>query len=230
VVEALLFDIDGVVVDSELLHCSTFNEVLAPFGITISEAEWRRRFVGKGSGFIMRTLFAEHGIREDPVAWADRRRELYAKRIVEEALHPIPGFLDLYASIRETTLKIAFVTSASPVTVGPTLRMLGLEGRHPVIDATQVHAPKPDPESYLLAARTVHVIPARCVVFEDSPTGVAAAKHARMKCVALTTTNPAEDLRGADLILPDFRGWTIRSLLDKLKLRLPSKSERQTVN
>lgn len=223
-VEATLFDVDGVVVDSELLHCSTFNELLAPLGIRISETEWRRRFVGKGSGSIMRTLFAEYGIQDDPAVWADRRRQLYVQRIAQGALHPIPGFLHLYASVRETVLKIAFVTSASPITIGPTLRMLGLEGKHPVIDITQVHAPKPDPESYVLAAQTVHVTPARCLVFEDSPTGVAAAKAAKMRCVALTTTNPAEDLRGADLILPDFGGWTIQTLLVRLRLRLPSNS------
>jgi len=224
VVEATLFDIDGVIVDSELLHCSTFNELLAPLGIRISEAEWRRRFVGKGSGSIMRTLFAEHGIRDDPAAWTDRRRQLYVQRLAQGALHPIPGFLDLYASVRETALKVAFVTSASPVTIGPTLRMLGLEGKHPVIDVTQVHAPKPDPESYLLAARVVGALPARCLVFEDTPTGVAAAKAAKMSCIALTATNPAEDLHGADLILPDFRGWAIQALLTRLKLRLPSNS------
>jgi HAD superfamily hydrolase (TIGR01509 family) len=224
VVEATLFDVDGVIVDSELLHCSTFNELLAPLGIRIPEAEWCRRFVGKGSGSIMRTLFAEHEIREDSAEWADRRRRLYRQRIAQGALHPIPGFLDLYASVRGTALKVAFVTSASPVTIGPTLRMLGLEGKHPVIDITQVHAPKPDPESYILAARILGVPPARCLVFEDSPTGVAAAKAAKMSCVALTTTNPAEDLHGADLILPDFRGWTIQALLARLKLRLPRNS------
>lgn len=223
-VEATLFDIDGVVVDSELLHCSTFNELLAPLGITISEAEWRRRFVGKGSGSIMQTLFAEHGIQDDVAVWADRRRQLYVQRIAEGAVHPIPGFLELYASIQKTVLKIAFVTSASPITTSPTLRMLGLEGKHPVIDITKVHAPKPNPESYQLAAQTVQVPPARCLVFEDSPTGVAAAKAAQMSCIALTTTNPAEDLHGADLILPDFRGWSIRSLLARLRRRLPSSS------
>ena len=222
--EATLFDVDGVVVDSELLHCSTFNDLLTPLGIKISEAEWRRRFVGKGSGSIMRTLFAEHHIQDDPAAWADRRRQLYVQRIAEGALHPIPGFLDLYASIQQTALKIAFVTSASPVTIAPTLRMLGLENRYPVIDVTQVHAPKPDPECYVLAAQTVRVLPTRCIVFEDSPTGVAAAKAAKMRCIALTTTNPARDLRSADLVLPDFRGWTIQKLLGELELRLPSNS------
>jgi HAD superfamily hydrolase (TIGR01509 family) len=223
-VEATLFDIDGVIVNSELVHCSTFNELLAPLGITISEAEWRRRFVGRGSGSIIQTLFAEHGIQDDAAVWADRRRQLYIQRIAEGAVHPIPGFVELYASIREAALKVAFVTSASPITLGPTLRVLGLEGKHPVIDITKVQAAKPDPESYLLAAQTVRVLPARCLVFEDSPTGVAAAKAARMSCIALTTTNPADDLYGADLILPDFRGWTIRKLLVRLKRRLPSNS------
>jgi HAD superfamily hydrolase (TIGR01509 family) len=223
-VQATLFDIDGVIVNSELVHCSTFNELLAPLGITISEAEWRRRFVGRGSGSIIQTLFAEHGIQDDAAVWADRRRQLYIQRIAEGAVHPIPGFVELYASIREAALKVAFVTSASPITLGPTLRVLGLEGKHPVIDITKVQAAKPDPESYLLAAQTVRVLPARCLVFEDSPTGVAAAKAARMSCIALTTTNPADDLYGADLILPDFRGWTIRKLLVRLKRRLPSNS------
>ena len=65
-IEAVLFDVDGVIVESELLHLLTFNEILEPFGIHLSESEWKTRFVGAGSKVIMATLFQENGVLDDP--------------------------------------------------------------------------------------------------------------------------------------------------------------------
>jgi HAD superfamily hydrolase (TIGR01509 family) len=220
-VNAVLFDVDGVVVESELVHLATFNETLAPLGITISEVDWRNRFVGKGSLFIMKTVFSEHNIREDTRPWIQRRQRAYQQRVAEGVLKPIPGFLPFYTSIIEAKLKIAFVSTGHPSNIAAALHTLDLEGKHPVIDKTQVKRLKPDPEAYLLGSKILKAEPVNCLVFEDSPIGVTAAKAANMLCVALTTTNSPEDLKMADLIIPNYQNWNIKKILAKLGRSLP---------
>ncbi len=218
-VKAVLFDVDGVVVDSELLHLVTFNEVLAQLGIKISQKDWQHRFFGMGSLRIMKTLFSEKGLSENPVEWVSRRRQHYQKRVAEGALEPVPGFLDFYSSVKQTGLKVAFVSSGDTRNVAAALRSLGIEGENPVIDSSHVRLLKPDPEAYLLAAQRLQVPVVRCLVFEDSPIGITAAKAANMQCIAVATSSSPEALQNASLIIPDFREWTITKLLRRIRRR-----------
>jgi HAD superfamily hydrolase (TIGR01509 family) len=216
IIKAALFDVDGVVVESELLHLQTFNELLKSFDIHVKEEEWKQRFLGAGSAAIMKTLFKENGIADDPTPWVNRRRKLYQTRVAQGKLQPVPGFPSFYQSVQNAKLPTAFVSTGHPKNISAALESLGLKGKHPVIDGTQVTRLKPDPEAYLMGSLTVGVTPAHCIVFEDSPIGVSAAKSAGMVCVALTTTNPSEDLSKADLIIPNFEGWTLQKIVTKL--------------
>lgn len=215
-VHAILFDVDGVAVESELLHLLTFNELLQPLGIYVSEAVWKTRFLGAGSAKVMQTLFKEHEITEDEAPWIKRRRELYREHVEQGDLQPVPGFLEFYHSVQKSGFPVAFVSTGHPTNLTAALTSLGLKGKHPVIDVTQVTRLKPDPEAYFLGAQTLKVLPKNCLVFEDSPIGVTAAKAAGMLCVGLTTTNPEEDLKHADLIIPDFQDWTIQLILNAI--------------
>jgi beta-phosphoglucomutase len=220
IIKAVLFDVDGVAVESELLHLQTFNDLLKPLGIQVKEEEWKQRFLGAGSSAIMKTLFKENGIANDPAPWVIRRRELYRNHIAQGHLQPVPGFLSFYQSVQDANLPTAFVSTGHPENLSATLEYLGLKGKHPIIDGTQVSRVKPDPEAYLLGSKTLTVPPDRCLVFEDSPVGVSAAKTAGMVCVALTTTNPPEDLSKADLIIPNYEGWTLSKVVTKLNYQL----------
>ena len=219
-VAAVLFDVDGVVVESELLHLQTFNEILEPYEIQITEGEWKTRFLGAGSAVIMTTVLNETGIPDDPIPLITQRRLLYRERVKQGELQPVPGFLEFYNSIQKANLPVAFVSTGHPISLNATLESLDLLDKHPIIDVTQVTRIKPDPEAYLLGAKTLAVAPEQCLVFEDSPIGVTAAKAANMTCVALTTTNPRKDLTHADLIIPNFNGLTIQGLSEKLEKQL----------
>ena len=219
-IAAVLFDVDGVTVESELLHLQTFNEILSSYRIHISEEEWKTRFLGAGSAAIMTTLFQENGIPDDPTPLISQRRILYREHVEKGDLQPVPGFLPFYESVQEANLPVAFVSTGHPVSLNATLKYLGLLGKHPIVDVTQVTRIKPDPEAYLLGAATLKAVPEHCLVFEDSPIGITAAKSANMTCVALTTTNPSKDLAHADLIIPNFNGLTIRVLSEKLGKKL----------
>ena len=219
-IEAVLFDVDGVTVESELLHLQTFNEILEPYGIHLSENEWKTRFVGAGSKVIMKTLFQEHGISDNPAPVIKQRRLLYKARVENGELQPVPCFLDFYNSVEQTKTPIAFVSTGHPDNLKAALTHFGLFKKHPIIDVTKVTHTKPNPEAYLLGAKTLSVKPQHCLVFEDSPVGVTAAKSADMTCVALTTTNPSQDLVHADLIIPNFCGQTIQAICEKLGKQL----------
>jgi beta-phosphoglucomutase len=218
-VKAVLFDVDGVVVNSELLHLATFNETLAPLGIKVSEKDWKQRFLGKGALDIMSTLFSEKGVSENPADWVNQRRQLYQKRVAEGVLDPVPGFLDFYSTIKREGLKITFVSSGDTKNVAAALRSLGIGDENPVIDSSDVTELKPSPEGYLLAAQQLQIPAVRCLVFEDSPVGIEAAKAANMQCIAVATTSPPKELQLASLIIPDFQGWTIRKLLRRIRRR-----------
>jgi HAD superfamily hydrolase (TIGR01509 family) len=220
IIKAVLFDVDGVAVESELLHLQTFNELLEPLGIHVSEEEWKKRFLGAGSAMVMTTVFKDHGLTEDPTPWIDRRRKLYQEHVAQGDLQPIPGFLTFYRSVQAAGLPTAFVSTGHPDNLTATLESLGLRGKHPVIDVTKVTRLKPDPEAYLLGAETLSIPPTQCLVFEDSPIGVSAAKAAKMVCVALTTTNPPEDLSEADLVIPNFQNWLLTKIITKLGCQL----------
>ncbi len=218
-VKAVLFDVDGVTVESELLHWTTFNEVLAQLGIKITQEDWENRFLGMGSLDIMETLFSENKIIGDPIEWVTLRRQQYQKRVAEGALNPVHGFLDFYSSVKEVGLETAFVSSGDPSNVAAALRSIGLEGEKPVIDSSHVRHLKPHPEAYLLAAQRLQVPAARCLSFEDSPAGIQAAKAAHMQCIAVATTSSPKALRDASLIIPDFSEWTITKLLRRIRRR-----------
>ena len=218
-VKAVLFDVDGVVVYSELLHLATFNETLASLEIKISEKDWKQRFLGMGSFEIMSTVFSEKGLSENPIEWVNRRRLVYQKRIAEGALDPVPGFLDFYSSVKHEGLKITFVSSGDSENVAAALCSLGIGGENPVIDSSHVKSLKPNPEGYLLAAQQLQVPAVRCLVFEDSPVGIEAARAANMQCIAVATTSSPEALQRASLVIPDFRGWTITKLLKRIRRR-----------
>lgn len=219
-IEAVLFDVDGVVVESELLHLRTFNEILKPFGIYLSKEEWTTRFLGAGSEAIMSTLFQENNISADPTPFINQRRTLYKEHVENGELQPVPGFYGFYESVQQANIPIAFVSTGHPVSLNAALNHLGLLGKHPVIDVTMVSRIKPDPEAYLLGAKILGVNANQCLVFEDSPVGITAAKAANMICIALTTTNPAEDLLHADLVISNFCGVTIQMLVKKISKRL----------
>ncbi len=219
-IAAVLFDVDGVAVESELLHLQTFNEILESYGIKITEKDWKTRFLGAGSAVIMSTILNENGIPDDPIPLITHRRLLYSEHVKQGDLQPIPGFLNFYESVLEANIPIAFVSTGHPISLSASLESLGLREKHPVIDVTQVTRTKPDPEAYLLGAKRLGIDPKTCLVFEDSPIGVTAAKSANMTCVALTTTNPREDLSHADLVIPNFTGLTIQELIEKLGKQL----------
>jgi beta-phosphoglucomutase len=185
---ALIFDMDGVIVDSNPLHRATWKEYNRGYGLATTE-EMLERMYGKRNDQIVRDFFGE-GLA---VAEASRRgaekealfRQLARGRVEQMLVPGIGKFLERYRGAPK-----ALATNAEPENAD---FILGESGLRPyfsvVVDGSQVSKPKPDPEIYLLAASQLGAIPRNSIVFEDSYSGIGAALAAEMRVVGILTTH-----------------------------------------
>lgn len=202
--KAIVFDMDGVLVDSERLHEHAKREALRRAGIDVPEARFAA-YTGRTDRAMIFDLASEHGRSE-----AESEAILLAKRglfeELEHDLRPIDGALEFVEWAR-ARFRIALATSATPRHRAATLERLGLAGAFEVVvDSSRVTRPKPAPEVFETACAELGLAPAECWVIEDSATGLVAAKAAGCVAVGLTTTFPEAVLRdaGADLVVHGF--------------------------
>ncbi len=219
----LIFDVDGVIADTESVNARVTARVFAElFGV---ENVVRSDFdagIGRGAEEYVKAGARAHGIEpgDEQVRRATELRERYFLEVLrQEPLPPFPGVLELMNEALESSdFKVAIATSGTleksravlEATRVPYERMVYISGN-------DVRRKKPDPELFLLAARQMGIDPTGCAVIEDAPNGVAAAKAAGAKCIAVTNTTAAENLSGADLVcdsLEDICLDGIISLID----------------
>lgn len=194
----LIFDCDGVLVDSEVLACRIDAEVLAGFGIVLSPEDIMRRFVGMSLKDMVRTLEADHGRPLPEDFGAILNRALFAR--FETDLRPIPGVREAMAALPYPR---CVASSSVPERIALSLRVTGLADLFDhVFSATEVPRGKPAPDLFLHAASRMGARPEDCVVIEDSVAGVQAALAAGMRVIGFTGgghcgPNHAERLRRA---------------------------------
>lgn len=201
-VAALVFDLDGVIVDSNAMHVLAWERYLARFARSLPRDAGRLIF-GRHNDEIVRDLLGESLSAQELAAHGAAKEELYRelmRPVLDRRL--VPGLGEFLR--RWSQLPLAVASNAERANVDFVLEESGLRPYFRVtLDGGQVRRPKPDPEIYLEAARRLGVQPASCVVFEDSPSGVAAARAAGAQVVGVRTTY--EELLGVSLAVPDFR-------------------------
>ncbi|MCL4402777.1 MAG: beta-phosphoglucomutase family hydrolase [Acidobacteria bacterium] len=198
---AMVFDMDGVIIDSNPMHREAWRIYNLRFGVETTEAMHQRMY-GKRNDEIVRDFFGAHLSEEEVFAHGAAKERLYREMIassIEQALVPgIRGFLD---QLRGSPLGVA--TNAEPANVEFILEASGLRRYFRVIvDGHQVRKPKPDPEIYLLASQRLQTSPPNCIVFEDSLLGIEAARAAGMRTVGVKTTH--REFSAVDLAIDDF--------------------------
>ena len=226
--KAAIFDLDGVVVDSEKAHLASFNQCLAPLGVKIDAKIWRRQYTGIGSYAIMRDVFQKNCIKEDVHLWVQKRAEIYQGYIQKNGLREIQGFAKVYKFLSENGVKVAVASGGHEPHIAKSLELIGLP-KIRYVGLESVKRRKPAPDTFLVAAKRLKVKPSQCVVFEDSLAGVEAAANAKMPCIALSTTLRAGALKGrAALIVKNFKSSALKKLLSRLvnKPKLNSKKKR----
>ncbi len=197
--QAVLWDLDGVLVDSAQYHYEAFRQLMAENGRDFTEGDFQRTF-GMRNDAILRQLLGDLSPeREEQLAL--RKEELFRAGIAGR-VRPLPGAAELVERLRSARVPQAIVSSAPRANIDLIVRSLGMEGWFPVIvSGEDVKRGKPDPEGFLTAAERLGVPVDACVVLEDAPEGVAAARAAGMRCVGVATTRPREELAQADLVV-----------------------------
>jgi HAD superfamily hydrolase (TIGR01509 family) len=209
-IAAVVFDMDGVLLDSEPLHHVVVNDLLAAHGVRL-DADQYRAYLGTTLEYTWEDLIR----RYDLPGTIDDYRARYSDAILASYRRhsvPAPGAPALVAGLRERGLKLAVASSSRTVWVETALAALGLDGAFDVVvTGDMVTRSKPDPEIYLLAAARLGEAPARCLAIEDAPWGVAAARAAGMTVVAVRTAYTAQlPLEGADVVLDDLTQFDYR--------------------
>ena len=199
---ALLFDMDGVIVDSNPVHREAWAVFNRRYGLETTPAMLERMY-GKRNDEIIRDYFGDGLGPEEVAARSRAKEELYREMAgsrIEQMLVPgLRAFLDRYR-----TAPMAVASNAEPENVAFVLDRAGLRPYfRAVVDGHQAIHPKPHPDIYLRAAVLLEVAPANCIVIEDSPTGVAAAKAAGMRVIGLRTTYV--NLQGTDWNTDNFK-------------------------
>jgi beta-phosphoglucomutase len=216
--KAVIFDFNGIIVDDEPIHFRLFQKVLAEEGILLTENAYYERYLG----FDDRGAFSA-GLRENNRPLDDtklrqliERKAAYYQDAIREQVAIFPGVKDLIASL-VPALPLAVASGALRQEIEVILRTAGLlDYFDGIVSAEDVTRGKPEPEIFLkaLAAlnrreKTSPIVPADCVVIEDSKEGIRGARRAGMKCLAVTNSHPAEQLTEANAVVTSLEEVTL---------------------
>jgi len=210
---AVIFDMDGVLADSEPLYLQGINEVLKDFGMAITEDD-HNELLGAAVGPTWDFIFEKYS----PPAGYDEcvaRYDQTMVKLLSRPQEPLPGVRELLSELKRRGIPCALASSSWPGWVKALLASTGLDGSFDVaVSSTAVENGKPAPDIFLHTAKSLHVEPERCIVLEDSQTGVTAAKAAGMYVVQLRAASTAlPPLPEADLVLERLSDFPL-SLLD----------------
>jgi HAD superfamily hydrolase (TIGR01509 family) len=210
---AVIFDMDGVLADSEPLICAAAREMFRERGLIVQPEDFQP-FVGAGENRYIGGVAEKYGFALDIVQAKARTYELYLHSVPVH-LAVFPGAVELVTACRAAGWPCAVASSADRIKVEANLRKIGLpiETWPAVVTAEDVERRKPDPALFLKASERLGVAPAECTVIEDAVNGIAAAKAAGMRCVAVASTFPAGLLGQADLVRASIAEVTPSDLL-----------------
>ncbi len=197
---AVLWDMDGVLVLSGEVHYDAWTQVLAEYGLGLSRQQFEETF-GMNKYNILRHLYGERLSPAQADEIAERKEAAY-RGLIRGRVRALPGVLDWLARLSRGGWRQAVASSGPMANIAAILNELDRwDAFDSVLSGAHLERSKPDPAIFLQAAASLGVPPACCVVVEDSTAGVEAARQAGMRCIAVTTTRAAEDLRAADLVV-----------------------------
>jgi len=198
---AFIFDMDGTIVDNMAFHTDSWLAFFARRGKTYDADAFFRETAGAQGREILRARLGPD-IPDDQIAVLAQEKDALYREMYGPHRRAIEGFEHLVTAARAQGVKLAVATSAPPKNIVFTLDELDLR-RHfdTVVGAADVKQGKPHPDVFLKAAEQLGMAPAECIVFEDAPMGVEAARRAGMRAVVITTTLPAEAFAEFDNVI-----------------------------
>jgi beta-phosphoglucomutase family hydrolase len=202
--QAVLFDMDGVVVDNLPYHVDAWLLFCERKGIPLTREIFYRELNGMNSKDTFEWFYKREMSRAEIEVLEDEKEFIY-RDFYRDHINPAPGLLEFLKTLRAHGIKTALATSAGPGNIDFILDGLGIRDQFDaVIGGAEVRKGKPDPEIYLKAADLVGVEPGLCWVIEDSLQGIAAGQSAGMRVVGISTSHTPAELAHTDVVRPDF--------------------------
>jgi HAD superfamily hydrolase (TIGR01509 family) len=199
-IRGVLFDMDGVLADSEKFISKAAIMMFSELGLTVQPEDFKP-FTGTGENRYIGGVAEKYGLKVNIEKVKARTYEIYTE-IIKGNLKPLPGASDFVKSCRDRGFKIAVATSADEIKMNANLKEIGIHASlfHATVNGLEVQNRKPAPDIYLAAAEKTGLKPGECLVIEDAVSGIKAAKSAGCRCLALTTSFDASLLKEADWI------------------------------
>lgn len=205
----VIFDVDGVLVDSGAAHYQSWRILAEQEGIRLTEDEFRKTF-GMTSRDIIRTLWGRD-LTEEQICLLDARKEAIYRGLITGKVPVAPGAMQALTRLRAAGYVLAVASSGPPENIELVLTESGLRPCFAaIVSGLEVRRGKPAPDIFLLAAQRAGLAPSTCVVVEDAPAGIAAGRAAGMAVIACCTTHAPETLRrsGADCVVSSLQQIT----------------------
>lgn len=212
-IKAVIFDMDGVVAETERIHIEAEMQTMSKYGIRISEDELHE-YTGTTAKVMFTELIKKYGLNTTFDKMFDEKEKVLFK-LLEEGVQPTKGVVDLLFKLKKMKKKLAIASSSHRRMIEYVLKKLEIaDFFDSVVGAEDVTRSKPDPEIFLITARRLKVKPEECLVIEDSELGVKAAKKANMKCLGyINPSSGNQNLSKADSQIADFSRLNLQELL-----------------
>lgn len=219
--DALIFDFDGVVVDSEPVHCATFQQVLHARGVKMTRDDYYSRYLGFDDHdcFLHAGADAGRSFSEDEIARMTAEKTVLVQRAFGESIQALSGAVELIASAAGRGIPVGVCSGALREEIELASRTVGaLEHFTTIVSAEEVTAGKPDPSGYRMALERLARLTGRplraerSVVVEDAPAGILAARGAGMKVLAVANSYTTDQLAQADRIVGSLTEVTVEDL------------------
>lgn len=210
-VKAILWDLNGVLVDDHRMQQRAW-EVVLPRDLDLPPDWFAAQFLGRRAAVALADVLPDVSPSDRSVLLGEYHQ--HYRELCLRDLPEVPGARELLLAAHARRLRQAVVSSAHPDQLQLVLDQLQIQWLFgSVVDATRVQEGKPSPEGYLLAARELSVEPSQCWVIEDTPVGIQAARAAGCRCLAVTTSLPAQALSEADLVTGQLSPVLLRQML-----------------
>jgi HAD superfamily hydrolase (TIGR01509 family) len=213
-IKAVIFDLDGVLIDSEPLHCKADTKLLRELGADPPE-NYFDKFTGWTDAAMWEAIKTDYHLIKSIGQLMEMQVPIKLKLLQEGDYKAIPGISELLEEIKTAHLPIAIASSSPKIFIEAVVEKIGIRQYFKVlISGEEIERSKPEPDIFLKAALLLNVNPSECLVVEDSKSGTIAAKKAGMKCIGYQNFNSGnQDLSNADLIVNDIKEIDIKKMM-----------------
>lgn len=211
---AVIFDMDGVICHTNPYHSLAFREFFSSRNLNPTDEDFAAHMFGKSNSYIL-SHFLKRPVAGDELLELENEKESLFRKIYEPHIEPISGVVEFISDLYANNVKLGVATSAPYANLDLIMSKVPVRDKMGSILASEhVKKHKPDPEVYLTSAKNLGVTPDQCVVFEDSFSGISAARNAGMRVVGVLTSHTINELPPCNMYIENYREINFNTILE----------------